>query len=143
MTAGSHHEYGAAKHLTTLPSNRSFGAVFAVAFGALAVHQLLKGSSLWPASGVLAAVFAVGGASNAAWLTPLNRLWMKFGLLLGMVVAPVALSILFFAVVTPIGMLARALGKDFLRTRRDLGKNTYWIEREPPGPDPDSMKQQF
>lgn len=138
-----HHEFGAGHALMELPSNRSFGVVFAIIFAISTAYLAYHGSIFWIVSGVLAIIFAVAGRRNAAWLTPLNMLWMKLGLLLGMIVAPVALGVLFFVVITPLGILARSFGKDFLRIKPDATKSSYWIHREPPGPDAASMHRQF
>jgi len=76
-------------------------------------------------------------------LTGLNKLWIKLGLLLGKVVSPIALGILFYIIITPIGLLIRINGKDPLRLKFDPNAKSYWIPREPPGPPPDSFKNQF
>jgi hypothetical protein len=76
-------------------------------------------------------------------LRPLNRAWLKLGLLLSKIVSPVVMMVLFYATVTPVGVLMRWAGKDPLRLRRDAAATSYWIPREPPGPAPNSMKQQF
>ncbi|HQR50033.1 MAG TPA: SxtJ family membrane protein, partial [Methylophilaceae bacterium] len=76
-------------------------------------------------------------------LAPANRAWTKFGLLLHDIVSPIALGILFFVVVTPTGLLMRLLGKDPLRLRFERSAKSYWIVRTPPGPDAESLKNQF
>jgi hypothetical protein len=76
-------------------------------------------------------------------LAPLNWLWTKFGLLLHKIVSPVILGVLFFLIFTPIGVLMRLFGGDPLRLRFDNKAQSYWIERSPPGPTPDSLKDQF
>ena len=76
-------------------------------------------------------------------LALLNQWWTKFGALLHQIVSPIALGILFFLVITPIALLMRILGKDSLRMRLDPEAKTYWIKRDPPGPDADSLKNQF
>jgi hypothetical protein len=73
----------------------------------------------------------------------LNRLWLKFGLLLYKVMNPLVLGLLFFVTITPIGLVMRAFGKDFLRMKMDRSAKSYWIDRAPPGPPPQSMKNQF
>lgn len=143
MTSSNHHEFSAGHARVELPSNRSFGIVFAVVFAIGTAYLAYRGSQSWIASAVLAVIFAIGGARNSVWLTPLNTLWMKLGLLLGLIVAPVALGILFFVVIAPLGIMARAFGKDFLRIKPDTTKSSYWIHREPPGPDAASMHRQF
>lgn len=143
MTSGNHHEFGAGGIPIGTPSNRSFGFVFAAAFAAWAGYLAYHGKMIFLPVACLAAFFGVAGACNAKLLTPLNRTWMKFGHLLGLIVAPVALGVLFFVVISPIAALARATGKDFLQVKRDVTRSSYWIARRPPGPDAASMHQQF
>ena len=124
-------------------SDRSFGAVFAVVFLVIAGWPLWHGESLrWWAAGV-AAAFALVAMVRPALLAGLNRQWMKLGVLLGRVVSPIALGLLFYCVLTPLGAVLRLAGKDPLRLRFDRGTDSYWIRREPPGPPPDSMTNQF
>ena len=78
-----------------------------------------------------------------AALAPLNRVWTRFGLLLHRIVSPVVLGVMFFVVVTPTGLLMRALGKDPLRLRLTVTQRSYWIDRQPPGPAPDTLNNQF
>jgi hypothetical protein len=124
-------------------SDRSFGFVFAVVFLIIAAWPLLSGNPpRWWSVGV-AAAFGLAALVRPALLAPLNRLWLKFGLLLARFVSPIALGILFYAVFTPIGLLMRLFGKDPLLLRRDANAASYWRRREPPGPPPTSMTQQF
>jgi hypothetical protein len=88
-------------------------------------------------------VFLVLGLAWPRILAPLNRIWTRLGLFLGMIVSPVVLGLMYFVVVTPIGVLMRCLGKDPLRLRRDPGTKSYWIMREPPGPPGETMRDQF
>jgi Saxitoxin biosynthesis operon protein SxtJ len=124
-------------------SDRVFGLVFAGFFAIVALLPLFSGRSprLWSIG--VGGVFLVAALVVPKALAPLNRLWMRFGLLLHRIVNPVVLSIMFFVVVTPIGLLMRALGKDPLRLRLDREARTYWIPRDPPGPAPDSLHHQF
>lgn len=124
-------------------SNRSFGAVFTIVFLIIALLPLFKGEGprVWGLA-VSAAVAAVT-LVRPALLTAPNRLWMKFGLLLGKIVSPVVIGILFYGVITPFGIAMRLAGKDPLRLKRDPGASTYWIRRDPPGPPPDSLSNQF
>ena len=124
-------------------SNRAFGLVFTVFFLLIGLLPLLHGHAIrmWAlllAGGVLVLALAV-----PAVLAPANRLWTKLGLVLHKIVSPIALGILFFLVVTPTGLLMRLLGKDPLRLRFDRSADSYWIDRTPPGPDADSLKNQF
>ena len=124
-------------------SDRSFGLVFSGVFLLIATWPLLQGGTArWWAAGV-AAAFAVIALSKPTLLASLNRLWMKFGILLGKVISPIALGILFYGVLTPIGAVIRLTGKDPLRLKLDSDTDSYWIGREPPGPPPDSMTNQF
>ena len=96
---------------------------------------------------VWALVISVG-FSGVAWLQPkvlepANRLWLKFGLFLGKIVSPIILGIIFYGVVTVTGLVMRCLGKDLLGRRFDPDCKSYWVERHPPGPESDSMGNQF
>lgn len=126
-------------------SDRVFGLVMAAFFAVIALFPAIGGSVSairWWALAIAALLLALALLWTAP-LRPLNRLWMKFGLLLSKVVAPIVLMMLFYVTVTPIALLMRASGKDPLRLRRDTAARSYWISREPPGPAPQSMKHQF
>jgi hypothetical protein len=124
-------------------SDRSFGLVFAGVFVLIAGWPLFHGEALrWWAVAV-AAVFSLLALLKPALLAGLNRLWVKLGVLLGRIVSPVALGVVFYVALTPIGLLMRLTGGDPLRLKRDPGAASYWIPREPPGPPPDSMTNQF
>ncbi|HEX6827924.1 MAG TPA: SxtJ family membrane protein [Burkholderiales bacterium] len=124
-------------------SNRSFGVVFTIVFLIIALLPLFKGEGprVWALA--LSAAVAAVTLVRPALLAVLNRLWMKFGLLLGKIVSPVVIGILFYGVITPFGIAMRLAGKDPLRLKRDPGASTYWIRRDPPGPPPDSLSNQF
>lgn len=125
-------------------SDRSFGLVFAGFFVVLALWRWWNGWTPWGYSWLgLAAAFAALAVIAPAILAPLNRFWIKLGLLMNRVVSPLMLAMLFFVVVTPIGLIMRLIGKDLLRLRHEPGARSYWIERDPPGPPPDTMKNQF
>lgn len=128
---------------SNLPSNRSFGIVFTAFFLIIALWPLLHGQSvrLWAVA--VSLVFGIIAFVVPDILTPLNRLWTKFGFLLHSIVSPVALAILFYGVVTPTGLLMRLLDKDHLRLRLNHNVASYWIERVPVGPDAESLKNQF
>ncbi len=125
------------------PSDRSFGLVFAGAFAIIAGLSAWHGGSLWPYWLAGAAVFAMIALVRAQLLNPLNRLWLRFGLLLQKIVTPVIIGLIFVCLFAPIGLVLRALGKDLLRIRKSSAQPTYWIEREPAGPEPGTMADQF
>lgn len=124
-------------------SDRTFGLVFVVVFLALGLLPLLshRGVRVW--SLVVAGVLLLIALTAPAVLAPLNRLWMRFGALLHGIVSPLVLGVMFFGVITPMGLVMRALGKDPLRLRADAGAASYWVQRTPPGPARDSFKRQF
>jgi len=124
-------------------SNRALGLVFAVVFLLVAVFPLPFGGAVrWWSIGVAAAFAAVAFVLPGV-LTPLNRAWTRFGLILHKIVSPIVLGFLFYVVVTPLGLLMRLLGKDPLRLHWDQQSPTYWIERTPPGPKPETLSDQF
>ena len=92
---------------------------------------------------VVAAVVFLAALVFPRGLAHLNRLWIRLGLLLHACIGPVILALVFYTTVTPIGLVRRMLGKDPLRLRADQDAVTYWIERQPPGPEPDTMLRQF
>jgi len=124
-------------------SNRAFGFVIAAAFAVVSVIPLLAGGHLrWWALWVAIAIVALAILTPALLALP-NRLWLAFGALLHRLVSPVALGMIFYLAVVPTGLVMRLLGKDLLRLQRDAAAKSYWIERAPPGPAPDSLKNQF
>lgn len=137
------HEELAREHHVEGSSDRAFGFVFACVFLFIAGWPLFHAQATrWWALGV-AVGFMLAALLRPALLAGLNRHWMKLGVLLGKVVSPIALGILFYCVITPLGTLLRLAGKDPLRLKRDGGAESYWIPRNPPGPPPDSMTNQF
>lgn len=125
-------------------SDRAFGLVFTLLLAGVGVWLLIA-ADRWPAWPWLAGATALLAVSLTVprVLAPLNRAWFRFGQALHGVLSPVILGFLFFCVVTPIGLLARVLGKDFLRLRREPQAASYWIERDTPGPAPESLRDQF
>jgi large-conductance mechanosensitive channel len=124
-------------------SNGSFGMVFTLVFLVVGIWQVSTEKSLgWYffASAILIFIVAIKFPSL---LGPFNRVWFKFGLLLGQVVNPVILGLVFFLVVTPIGTVRRLLGKDSLQLKPKPNLKSYWIDRNPPGPKLGSMTKQF
>ena len=137
------HEDFSRTHEVKASSNRSFGWVFTVVFLIIAVWPLVSGGMVRWWSLFIAAAFLLVTVTAPKLLALPNRMWLRFGLLLNRIISPVALAILFYGVVTPVGALMRVFGKDNLRLRRDHSETSYWIKREPPGPKPDSMNHQF
>jgi len=124
-------------------SDRAFGIVFAVVFLVIGVLPLAFGGGVRLWSLAVGAMFLATALLRPALLAPLNRLWTRFGLLLHRIVSPIVLGIMFFVVITPMGWLQRAVGRDPLRLRFDREARSYWVDREPPGPPPDSLTNQF
>ena len=124
-------------------SERGFGLVFAVVFAIIGLWPLrLEDPVRWWALGTATAFFVVAFVYPRA-LWPLNWLWIRFGILLGRIVAPIVMGIIFFVVITPIALIRRLMGKDSLQLEFDPEAESYWILRKPPGPDPKSMPRQF
>jgi hypothetical protein len=124
-------------------SDRSFGLVIGAAFLLVALSPLRHGHTpRWWALAI-SVVFALLALVKPALLSRVNRLWMKLGILLGKIVSPIALGVLFYGVLTPLALVIRLAGKDPLRLKLDPRAQSYWIPRKPPGPAPDSMTNQF
>lgn len=124
-------------------SERGFGLVFAAVFAVIGLWPLIAGEPIRAWALVLAAAFLVVAMAVPRLLKPLNVVWFRIGLALHHVVTPVVMGVLFYLTVTPTGLIMRALGKDPLNRRFDRDAKTYWIERDPPGPAPETMKNQF
>lgn len=124
-------------------SDRSFGLVFGAVFAVIAAVRLEHGGAAGYGWLGAAAAMLVTALTVPAVLAPANRLWLRIGQLLHWVVEPLVMGILFFLVVTPIGLAMRLAGKDQLRLRRDAAAESYWLPRDPPGPAPEGMRNQF
>tara|TARA_B100000035_G_scaffold74066_1_gene61415 strand:- start:164 stop:547 length:384 start_codon:yes stop_codon:yes gene_type:complete len=120
-------------------SNRSFGIVFFVVFLLIALYPFTYGGEIRIWSAITSLIFLVLGLLNSKFLTPLNKLWFRFGVFLGKIISPVVMGIIFFLVVTPIGLIMRLLGKDLLNLKYSKNKS-YWIEKD--GPE-SKMRNQF
>jgi len=105
-------------------SNRSFGFVFSVVFLLIALRPLLNNSEIRIWSLIISAIFLILGFLNSKILNPLNILWFKFGLLLGKIISPLVMGLIFFCVVTPIDILMKIFMKDLLKLKYN-NKNTY------------------
>ena len=141
--ANQTHESYLRQEATVPGSDRSFGMVMAAAFALLALINFWRVGHAWPWTGALAAVFFVFACLLPIALRPLNRMWFQLGLLLHKVVNPIVMAFVFFGAVLPTGFIMRALGKDPMRLTYQPDANSYWIERRPPGPAPESLKDQF
>lgn len=137
-----HERLGQNEELKT-SSDRAFGIVFTVVFVII---------GLWPITGAndprIWALVTGGLILTAAFvrptlLAPGNKLWTRFGLLLHKLTNPIIMGLIFFLAVTPTALIMRALGKDPMNRKLDSEAETYWIDRAPPGPAPDSMTNQF
>jgi len=141
--AGGTHERLVGDEVVTGSSNRSFGLTFAIVFTILALWPLVRGRSMRGWALILAAAFFLAALALPRVLAPLSRLWLRFGSVLHACINPIVLGLVFFTTVTPIGLVRRLLGHDALRLRFDRDAVTYWTERHPPGPAPDTMPRQF
>ena len=122
-----------------ISSNRSFGIVFFIVFLLITLYPLTYGGELRIWSLIISLIFLILGLLNSKILAPLNKIWFKFGILLGKIVSPIIMGIIFFLVVTPIGLIMRSLGKDVLNLKYNKNKS-YWIEKNGPK---SKMKNQF
>ncbi len=124
-------------------SDRSFGLVFAAVCALMAALGWWKGRPHAPYWTGAAATFATVALARPSLLGPLNRAWTRLGLLLFHVVNPIVMFLLYVLAIVPVGLVMRILGKDPLRLRFEPVAASYWIPREPPGPAPETMKDQF
>ena len=122
-----------------LGSNRNFGIVFFFVFLFVALYPLTYEGEIRIWSLIISMIFLILGLLNSKILAPLNKIWFKFGILLGKIVSPLIMGIIFFFVVTPIGFIMRLLGKDVLNLKYNKNKS-YWIEKNGPK---SKMKNQF
>ena len=131
-------------HGSKLPSERTFGLVFVGIFLITAAYGWYKEfSNTWvDVFLVLASIFLLCVLIAPKLLRPLNKAWYQLGLFLGRFVSPIVLGILFFIVITPVAIAMRLAGRDALKLRKQ-DVDTHWIDRKPPGPEPESFKEQF
>ena len=124
---------------TKLPTNKNFGIVFSIVFLIIALFPLINDGNLRIWSLIVSTIFLFLGLINSKILTPLNKIWFKFGLILGKIVSPVIMGVIFFLVVTPTALIMRLVGKDLLNLKFNKHKS-YWIEKTGPK---SNMKNQF
>ena len=111
-------------------SNKSFGIVFFVIFLVVSLWPLINEGEIRIWSIVISIIFLFLGLINSKILTPLNKLWFRFGILLGNVFSPIVMGIIYFGVITPIGILMKLIGKDILNLKQNKKSSTYWIKKE-------------
>ena len=116
------------KNNIKISSNRSFGIIFFIFFLIIAIYPLLENGGIRIWSFILSLIFLMLGLINSEFLTPLNQLWFKIGLFLAKLISPIVMGLVFFIVVTPIGLIMKILKKDILNLRKNSSK-TYWVER--------------
>ena len=122
-----------------ISSNRSFGIVFFIVFLLIALYPLIYSGEIRVWSAIISLILLALGALNSKILTPLNKLWFKFGIFLSKIISPLIMGIIFFLVVTPIGLIMRIFGKDVLNLKYNKNQS-YWIEKKGPK---SKMKNQF
>jgi len=130
-----------ASHIPTEQSSpKSFGIVFSVVFLIVSLYPLINSEGIRTWALAISAVFLLLAFVAPNVLSLPNKLWFKFGILLGSIIAPIVMALVYFLTVLPTGLIMRLLGKDLLKLKLDKGAETYWIERkEPVG----SMKNKF
>ena len=123
-----------------ISTNRNFGLVFFTTFLIVSFWPLMHSEPIRVWAIFISLLFLILGLTNSKILTPLNKLWFKFGIILGNIVSPIVMGLVFILVVTPIGLFMKIIGKDFLNLKYDNKKRTYWIKRDKPS---GSMRRQF
>jgi hypothetical protein len=138
----STHENFSREDTSSPGSDRTFGLVMAGALALLAFANGRHAGRLWPWELALAVLFLAAAVIKPPALHPFNRLWMKLGLLLHRIVNPIVMGLLFYGTIWPTGLVMRMRGRNLLRLGREPASESYWITR-PPGPLPETMKDQF
>ncbi len=116
------------KNKIKISTNRSFGIVFFFFFFIIAVYPLINNGDIRIWSIIIALTFLILGLFNSRILTPLNKIWFRFGILLGNLISPIIMGIIFFLIITPTSFIMKILGKNLLNLKRN-NKNSYWVER--------------
>jgi hypothetical protein len=137
------HELQQRGEVTKTASNRSFGLVVAIFFTLLGGLSIWHGSGRWPIGFGVAAVMLILALAAPKTLAPFNWVWTKSGLVLHAIISPVVLAILFYVCIAPIGFLMRLSGTDPMRRHYDADAESYWIARDPPGPQRETFRNQF
>jgi len=116
------------KNKIKISSNKSFGIVFFIFFLIISIYPLFNGGNIRIWLLFFSIVFLILGLLNSKILSPLNKIWFKFGILLGNVVSPIIMGVVFFLIVTPISITMKLFGKNFLNLKKNK-KKTYWIKK--------------
>jgi len=111
-----------------ISSNKSFGIVFFIVFLIVSVYPIFNSGDLRVWSLIISIIFLMLGLLNSSILSPLNKLWFRFGILLGSIVSPIVMAIVFFGVVTPTSIIMKIFRKNLLGLKKN-NKKTYWIEK--------------
>ena len=126
-----------------LPSNKKFGLFFSAIFVLIAVYVYLKFRVEFAVFALtISTLFAIAAFLTPQILSPLNRLWFYLGLLLGKIVSPIVLALIFFVLITPVSLVTRLFGRDELKIKKRTVES-YWVDRSPPGPPSESFKNQY
>ncbi len=139
MTASMSEEFSSAK----VGSNRSFGVVFVVVFALIGLFPLVREEAIRIWALAVSAAFLLPTIVYPQALSPLNKLWFRFGMLLGRIINPLVMFIMYALVMVPVGLVLKLMRKDLLRLKLDARSPTYWNQRAPPGPTAESLKDQF
>jgi hypothetical protein len=137
------HELLQRAEVTKTSSDRSFGLVFAAFSSLLGILSFLHGSRYWPIWFGVAVVMLIVALAAPNLLAPFNWAWTRLGLVLHTIISPAVLAILFYVCIAPIGFLMRLSGTDPLHRHYDIDAESYWIVRDPPGPQPETFRNQF
>jgi hypothetical protein len=122
-----------------ISSNKSFGIVFFIVFLIFSIYPIINDNEIRVWSIVVSIIFLIMGLRNSRYLTPLNIMWCKFGILLGNLISPIVMGLIFFTIVTPIGLLMRTFSKNFLNLKKN-NDNSYWVKTSN---QKSNMKNQF
>ena len=126
-----------------LPSNKKFGLFFSAIFVLIAIYAYLKFRVEFAIFALTTStLFAIVAILTPQILSPLNRLWFSLGLLLGKIVSPIVLALIFFVLITPVSLVTRLFGRDELKIKKRTVES-YWVDRLPPGPPSESFKNQY
>ena len=110
-----------------ISSNKSFGIVFFIVFLIISIYPIINDKEIRVWSIVVSIIFLIMGLRNSRYLTPLNIMWCKFGILLGNLISPIVMGLIFFTIVTPIGLFMRIFSKNFLNLKKN-NDNSYWVK---------------